>query len=170
LISYGLRPNDAEDFTQTIRRIRRLVKWYDSEVKDIKEFETRTFLIIPLLLALGWPEQKLKIEWNNIDIAFFEKPYNKKNLPTNNCIIILESKRLGEGLTFAISQGANYSKKYSKCDRLIVTDGCRYRLYKKAGNNWQYTAYLNILKPRVLHPYEKEIKGASDVFLNLMAR
>jgi len=29
---------------------------------DIREHETRTFLVIPLLLALGWAEQQLKIE------------------------------------------------------------------------------------------------------------
>jgi hypothetical protein len=170
LISHGLRPADAEEFTHTIQRIRRLVKWYDSEGEDVKEHETRTFLIIPLLLALGWPEQKLKIEWNNIDIAFFDKPYNEKNSSSNDCIIILESKRLGDGLSYATSQGTDYAKIYSKCNRVIISDGCRYRLYKRKDNTWIYSAYLNILKPKVAHPYEKEIRGAPDVFLNLMAR
>lgn len=168
LINNGLRPKDAEDFTQTINRIRRLVKWYQSKGTNIKEHETRTFLIVPLLLALGWPEQKLKIEWNNIDIAFFEKPYDKANKKSNECIMILESKRLWEGLSYGTHQAENYAKKYQNCKRMIVSDGCRYKLYERNGNSWNYSAYLNILKPKLTHPYVEEVDGASDVFLSLM--
>ena len=170
LINYGLRPKDAEDFTQTILRIRRLVKWYNTNGKDVKEHETRTFLIIPLLLALGWPEQKLKIEWNNIDIAFFNKPYSEENEDHNQCAIILESKRLWEGLTYGTSQASTYASKHKKCNRLIVSDGCCYKLYKRQENQWKYSAYLNILKPKLKHPYEPKVKGAPDVFISLMGK
>jgi len=168
LINHGLRPKDAEDFTQTIHRIRRLVKWYDDCGIDVKEHETRTFLIIPLLIALGWPEQKLKIEWNNIDIAFFEKPYSEENKDSNKCIIILESKRLWEGLSYGTSQASTYASKYPSCTRMIVSDGCCYKLFKRKGDEWNYSAYLNILKPKLKHPYEPNVKGAPDVFLSLM--
>ena len=171
LINYGLRAKDAEDFTQTIRRIRRLVKWYQSYGKHFKEHETRTFLIIPLILALGWPEQKLKIEWNNIDIAFFEKPYSKENKKSSEqCIIILESKKLREGLSFAKSQASIYADKYPRCKRLIVSDGCCYKLFTRKGKDWNYSAYLNILRPKRTHPYEKNVGGAPDVFISLMSR
>ena len=168
LINHGLRPKDAEDFTQTINRIRRLVKWYQNKGTDIKEHETRTFLIVPLLLALGWPEQKLKIEWNNIDIAFFEKPYDWENKKSNDCIMILESKRLWEGLSYGTYQAENYAKKYSQCNRMIVSDGRHYKLFERNENSWNYSAYLNILKPKLTHPYEEGVGGAPDVFLNLM--
>lgn len=122
LIDYGLRTIEAEDFTQTINRIRRLVKWYDNNGKDVKEHETRTFLIIPLLIALGWPEQKLKIEWKKIDIAFFRKPYSKQNTYLDEeCIIILESKRFWAGLSYAASQATDYTTRYPNCERLIVS-------------------------------------------------
>ncbi len=170
LINYGLRPKDAEEFTRTIHRIRRLVTWYDKYGVDVKEHETRTFLIVPLLLALGWPEQKLKVEWNNIDIAFFEKPYSKENKGSNDCIIILESKRLWVGLSYGTSQAATYASKYPECNRLIVSDGCCYKLFKRKGNTWNYTAYLNILMPKRKHPYEPNVGGAPDVFLSLMGR
>ncbi len=169
LINYGLRPKDAEDFTQTIHRIRRLVKWYYSNGKDVKEHETRTFLIVPLLLALGWPEQKLKIEWNRIDIAFFEKPYSEEN-KNNECVIILESKRLWEGLDYGASQASTYASRYPKCNRLIVSDGCCYKLFKRKGTTWHYSAYLNILKPKPTHPYKPNVGGAPDVFLSLMGK
>lgn len=168
LINNGLRPKDAEDLAQTIRQIRRLVKWYNEKGKDVTEHETRTFLIIPLLLALGWSEQRLKIEWNNIDIAFFEEPYCKN--VNSECIIILESKRLWEGLDYAAHQVSTYASKYPKCDKLIVSDGLCYRLYKKIEANWNYSAYLNILKLREKHPYYPNIGGAPDVFLNLMVK
>lgn len=170
LIDRGLRPKDAEDFTQTIRRIRWLVKWYYENRADISEHETRTFLIIPLLLALGWPEQKLKIEWNRIDIAFFEKPCTKESNSSNECIAILESKRLRDGLTYVDSQARYYATKYPKCNRIIVSDGCCYRLFRRNEDAWNYSAYLNILKPKRNHPYEPNIGGASDVFLSLMGK
>ncbi len=170
LIDYGLRPKDAEEFTQTIHRIRRLVKWYERYGMRIKEHETRTFLIIPLLLTLGWTEQKLKIEWNNIDIAFFEKPYIEGSRESNECIMILETKRLWEGLSYGTSQAETYATKYPKCSKLIVSDGCCYKLFCREGNTWNYSAYLNLLHPKRKHPLEANVGGAPDVFLGLMAR
>lgn len=170
LINHGLRSRDAHDFTQTINHIRRLVKWYNTHGNQVKEHETRTFLIIPLLMALGWPEQKLKIEWNNIDIAFFKEIYTKENQASNDCIIILESKRLWDGLSVATKQGLNYAKDYPNCKKMIVSDGCCYKLFERKGKHWSYTAYLNILKPRLKHPYGDNVGGAPDVFLSLMGK
>lgn len=170
LIDYGLRPKDAEDFTHTINRIRRLVRWYQKKGKNVKEHETRTFLIVPLLLALGWPEQKLKIEWNHIDIAFFEKPYTDENNESNDCVVILESKKLWDGLSPAASQVEQYANQFPKCKKVIVSDGCCYKLFERKGKSWEYTAYLNILKPRRKHPYNPKVGGAPDVFLSLMGR
>ena len=170
LISHGLRPKAAEEFTQTIQRIRRLVKWYYSSGEDIKEHETRTFLIIPLLLALGWSEQRLKIEWKNVDIAFFEGPYTNEDneKEDNKCVTILESKKLRAGLSSAEGQVKGYADKHPECKKLIVSDGCCYKLFKRNGDDWHYSAYLNILKPKRTHPYEPDVGGASDVFKNLM--
>lgn len=170
LINYGLRPKDAEDFTQTINRVRRLVKWYKDEGDDIKEHETRTFLIVPLLLALGWPEQKLKIEWDNIDIAFFEKPYRWDNKESNECVMILESKKMGDGLSPGTFQASKYAEKYPKCKKIIVSDGRCYKLFKRKGDDLDYSAYLNILNPKLNYPYEKNVGGAPDVFMSLMNR
>jgi hypothetical protein len=167
LIDNGLRPSDAEDLTLTINRIRRLVKWYHSKQYDISEHEARTFLIVPLLLALGWPEQKLKIEWNKIDIAFFNEPYVQKN---DECIMILESKRLWAGLGAAETQASSYACNYPKCDKMIVSDGCCYNLFKRKGTKWKLSAYLNILKPKTAHPYKRGVDGADAVFLTLMEK
>jgi len=66
LISEGMRVSLADDLTASIRKIR-LLAWYYLNNKnftwdDVGEHESRTFLVIPLLLALGWSEQQLKVE------------------------------------------------------------------------------------------------------------
>jgi hypothetical protein len=78
LIIEGLRPGAAEELTSAFRRIRLLARYYFDKCKwqDIREHETRTFLVMPLLLALGWSEQQIKIELSvkgmgRIDVACF---------------------------------------------------------------------------------------------------
>jgi hypothetical protein len=52
-----------------------------------------------------------------------------------------------------------------------VSDGCSYKLFeRKGGDDWYYFAYLNVLKPRLSHPYRDGIGGASDVLVRLLAR
>jgi hypothetical protein len=171
LIDFGLAAEDAEKFMQAVQKIRGLAEWYRDLVRQgvkVKEHETRTFLIVPLLLALGWPEPKLKIEWHNIDIAFFENPYSEE---TDKCIMILESKKLLESLASrARDQAAAYAAKYPRCKVVVVSDGCSYKLFEREGDNWRFSAYLNILKPRLSHPYRENIRGASDVITSLMGR
>jgi hypothetical protein len=66
LIAECLRPAAADELTMTFGRIRLLSEYYfnnsNCSWEDIREHETRTFLVVPLLLALGWSEQQIKIE------------------------------------------------------------------------------------------------------------
>jgi hypothetical protein len=168
----GLSAEKAEETVRTIERITELAEWYREKVREgikVKEHETRTFLIVPLLLALGWPERHLKIEWHNIDIAFFDEPYSED---TDQCVMILESKKLLESLaTKAEKQVTGYSSRCPNCQRLVVSDGCSYKLFDKGdGDEWRPSAYLNILKPRVSHPYRETIGGASEVLTSLVSR
>ncbi len=169
MVDGGLRAADAEKLVSTIGYVRRLARWYRDHGTDISEHETRTFLIVPVLLALGWSEQKIKIEWNNLDIAFFSSPYNKRTEETD-CIMILESKRMWEGLSYAERQVKKYQIDFPNCLRLIVSDGVYYRLYERKDDGWEWAAYLNLLKFKDRHPYYAKIKGATDVFLSLMPR
>lgn len=167
LVDSGLRPIDAETVISTIWRVRRLAHWYTKYGEDISEHETRTFLIVPVLQALGWSEQKMKIEWKNIDIAFFQQVYRADG---NLCVMILESKRMSEGLKYAERQAQTYQKRFPECLRLIVSDGLCYRLYEKHRGQWKWIAYFNLLRLKNRHPYYSDIKGASEVFVNLMPR
>lgn len=166
LIDNGLRPDESERVIETIWRVRRLARWYVRHGEDISEYETRTFLIVPILLALGWSEQRIKIEWKKMDIAFFKGVYGKNESPC----MILESKRMWEGLSYAKGQAENYAKLYPKCSRSVVSDGMCYRLYEKENNSWVWKAYMNLLRLRDAHPYEKGITGAAQLFVNLMPK
>lgn len=166
LIANGLRPADAESVVETIWRVRWLGRWYERHGQDLSEHETRTFLVAPLLLALGWSEQRVKIEWRNLDMALFKEVYKRGQEPC----MILESKRMGEGLRYAERQAERYAKLYPSCLRLVVSDGICYRLYHKEDDKWVWKAYMNLLKLKDRHPYEAEIQGATNLFVNLMPK
>ena len=168
LIANGLRAADAETVIQAIWRVRRLARWYERYGRDLSEHEIRTFLVVPILLALGWSEQKIKIEWKHTDMAFFLEPYKKGHHPQ----MIMESKRMREGLGYAERQVERYAREFPECKRLIATDGLRYRLYVKRGDKWDmkqdFKAYMNLLNLKDRHPYLEDVGGASDLCVSLM--
>ena len=164
LIGNGMRPADAETVIQTIWQVRRMARWYARHGGDLSEHEIRTFLIVPILLALGWSEQKIKIEWKNTDMSFFSGVYKKGEEPC----MILESKRMWEGLHHAEWQAKRYAKKFPTCQRLVASEGNRYRLYVKRDGEWPFKAYMNLLNLKDRHPYLTDIGGAPDLFTSLM--
>lgn len=176
LIREGLRPGAADDLTNTLRRIRLLANYYNMHFdRDIiKEHETRTFLIIPLLLALGWAEQQLKIEFStcfgSIDIACFARPYHRKN---NECVALIESKSFSSGLHYAPEQVREYAKAFQTCQVLVVSNGYCYKTYKRLPGNEGFSktpsAYMNLLKPRKRYPLDPvNVKGVFDVLRTLL--
>ena len=98
LIIDGLPGQSAELIANTIWRLRRMAKYYSEHGADVGEHEIRTFLIVPLLLSLGWAEQRVKIEWANMDVVLFDSPYKKDS---SKPLIIIESKRMFDGLRYA---------------------------------------------------------------------
>ena len=164
LIEHGLSSAQSEDVVSAFRRVRRLGKWFSENGESVSEHETRTFLNIPLLLALGWPEQRLKIEWKSLDIAFFADNYTSKGEPE----LILESKRLDEPLMFAVDQAKKYALNFPNCTKLVVSNGIVYYLYEKNGRDWRFQAYLNLLDLRERHPYLPEVQGATALLTKLL--
>jgi hypothetical protein len=126
LISQGLRPGAAEELTATFNRIRRLARYYHGRRwEDVREHEARTFLVIPLLLALGWAEQKIKIELpaggrERADIACFSRPYGRNN---GECVLIIETKSFSQGLHYARNQVERYAKEFPNCKCIVVSNG-----------------------------------------------
>ena len=168
LIKEGLRPSSAADLTSTISKTRLLADYYYHHCRweDIREHETRTFLVIPLLLALGWSEQQIKIELpcsrGRIDIACFSRSYQRNN---DECVAIIETKDFQSGLDYAPNQARTYSEDFPSCKAVIVTNGYCYRIYLRDGNQFRtsLSAYINLLKPRDRYPLDpNEVGGALD--------
>ena len=168
LIGNGLRPADAETVIQTIWRVRRLARWYQRYGSEMSEHEIRTFLIAPIMLALGWSEQKIKIEWKSTDMSFFSQIYKKNEKPC----MILESKRIHEGLDYAETQLIRYAKNFPGCGRLVASDGIRFQLYTRQDDHWNlrqdFRSYMNLLNLKERHPYLENIGGAPELCANLM--
>lgn len=165
LIDHGIRIQDSENISTTIRRIIDLAKWYQRNDKYAKEHEIRTFLVIPLIIALGWSEQKIKIEYNKIDIAIFKKSFtgNYKDTP----YIIVETKTFEDGLSFTKEQLSRYTDNYPTCKYAVATNGIRYKFYDIESNQYIERSYLNLNNLRERHLQYPEINGGIQCLIDM---
>lgn len=182
LIREGMRPAQAEDLTSAFRRIRLLATYYyrDCYWPDVREHETRTFLIMPLLLALGWAEQQIKIELGvdggRVDVACFARPYRRDEFRKANdadCVLLLESKDFSSGLNNAPDQARGYAAHFPSCKVVVVSNGYCYKTYLRteAGFSLSPAAYLNILNPQDRYPLDPEnVDGCLSVLKCLLPR
>jgi hypothetical protein len=170
LIENGLRVGAAEELTTQLRRIRRLADYYYNldDWSAVKEHETRTFLVVPLLLALGWAEQQLKIELGcsggSVDIACFRDPFI--STAASGCIMLIETKGLSRGLNLARDQAERYARDFPACNLLLVTNGVHYEAYARIDKE-RFTAapvaHLNLRKPTLRYPLNPSaIAGALE--------
>jgi hypothetical protein len=105
------------------------------------EDELIVHFVVPLLRALGWPEERIAVKWRYVDVAVF------RSLPRTpeTCRFVIEAKRLGAGVEGALEQARGYATALgSKCDA-IVTDGVRYRMYDGA-RAFAPLAYANLAR------------------------
>ena len=185
LISQGLRASSAEDFITVFGRIRLLANYYREECnwESISEEETKTFLVVPLLIALGWSEQQIKLEYQcdagKIDLALFDEPFKMQGNPLKNapstgdehCVLIIETKRLNQGLDFAHVAAKAYAKEFRECKAVVASNGWSYRLYLREGQtSFKEEAYLSILNPTEKFPLDPTKGGAKEVFRYLLRR
>lgn len=166
LFSKGL-PNDAVDrVLLAIKRQRRIFKWYEThgvKSKRPTEHEVVAHMVLPLLLALGWSEQLLALEWHRIDLAGF------RSAPTTeqNCVLVCEAKYLGSGLQDAFKQPREYVKdpKLKNCHKILLTDGARFYLYEKKSQGWndEPIGYLNVNLIRTNHLIPKKANAIDTI-------
>lgn len=184
LIKAGLRPGAAEDLTDAFRRIRLLANYYYRHCswEDVREHETRTFLVMPLLLALGWAEQQMKIELpcpgvGKIDVACFSRPYRRNAESTwqpnnDDCALIIETKGFNQGLTYAPDQAHAYAKAFPTCRVAVVTNGYCYKAFARLSDGsfgLKPTAYLNILHPQKRYLLDPDnVDGSLEVLRHLL--
>jgi len=129
-------------FATGVDELIRIYKWYGNDPKNRPaEHETVAYLVVPFLRALGWTPQRMAIEWGRIDVALFSKlPRIEENLA---CVV--EVKNLNTSCLKAREQAKQYTEKWGpNCTRFIVTDGLRYGVYEKEGDDFQLKAYMNL--------------------------
>ncbi len=180
LITHGMSPRLAEELTAAFARIRLLARYYRDECKwqDVLEHETRTFLVVPLLQALGWAEQQMKIELavpkGRIDLACFHRPYRRNedgHANDSDCELIVETKGFAQGLNLAPDQVKRYAEFYPSTRAVVVTNGYCYKVYSRidcaiAG---VATSYLNLLDPRNRYPLDPvNTAGCLEVLKELL--
>ena len=179
LVRLGLRPGDADELTQAMRRIRLLARFYLGRDWGLtKEHETRTFLVVPLLIALGWAEQRIQVELavpgvGRADVACFRVPVTHVD-QAGDCVMLIETKGLSQGLDYAPEQAHRYAEKFPSCQVVLVTNGYCYKAYKRATDGTfalQPSAYLNLMEPRTRYPIDPvNVGGALDVLEMLLPR
>ena len=139
LCDQGVSHNSVKSLIIEINDLLHITKWY-YEFGYPSEAETLTYLVVPLLRALGWTRQKMAIEWKKIDIALFSQlPRTEQNLN-----IVVEVKKKGSFCLATMWQAQNYAQGKENCNRLIVTDGLRYGIYIKNGESFKLHAYFNL--------------------------
>jgi hypothetical protein len=146
----GLPGEYVDKLMATFSSLHRVASWYSNEKKRPEgrpsEHETVCYLVIPLLLSLGWSQQTAAVEWNRVDVALFQgMPPTDSTL---SCVV--EAKLLGRSVFSPLGQAREYALKAGRevCNRLIVTDGIRYALHRRNGSGFDIEAYLNILDMR----------------------
>lgn len=115
--------------------------YWDSERfgEPPREDELLAHCVVPLLRALGWPVEYIGIKWRNVDVALFR---TLPRIPAN-VYLIVEVKRLGQGVEGALEQAKDYLKALGISRNVVVTDGVRYRAYD-SHNEFAALAYANL--------------------------
>ena len=169
LFDKGVSSNSISSLLDQMGEFVRIANWYNRSGSEPSEHETVSYLVVPLLRALGWTPQRMAIEWNKIDVALFS------SLPRedDSLSVVVEAKRKGASCLTAFQQARDYALEVENCRRLIVTDGLRYGIFtrKKDGESNQkeefpLSAYMNLTRLRNEYPIYK-CKGAKDALLTM---
>jgi hypothetical protein len=154
LFTEGLPSEHVDKLMATFASLQRVASWYGNETKRPEgrpsEQETVCYLVIPLLLSLGWSQQTAAVQWNSVDVALF------RGMPPTNATLacVVEAKLLGRSVFSPLGQAREYALEAGRegCDKLVVTDGIRYALHSRSGDVFSLVAYLNILDMRDAYP------------------
>ena len=133
LFSRGLSLNAVDELLRAIGRQRRLLRWYYEHGRASDrptEHEVVAYMVLPMLLSLGWSEQLLAVEWHKVDLAAF------RHTPTvrSGCVLVCEAKGVGHGLQDALEQAVKYVQRLSleNCRKIMLTQGGRFYLFERS--------------------------------------
>jgi len=153
LFSLGLSQGSVDSLLGAIHRQRRLLTWYSEHGRESDrptEHEVVAYMVLPMLLSLGWSEQLLAVEWHKVDLAAFRRT------PTiaEDCVLLCEAKGMWDGLQGALEQAERYVDrlKLSACNRIVLTQGGRFYVYARndTTSGWRSDpiGYFNVEKLR----------------------
>jgi hypothetical protein len=167
LFDHGVASTSIQKLLDEIDELIRIAKWYQKSGNP-SESETLAYLVIPLLRALGWTPQRMAIEWQNVDVALFNKlPRSNENLS-----VVVEGKPKDMSCLNAVSQAQYYAEQEGResCHRLLVTDGTRYGVYLRREGIFPGNphAYLNLTHMRSTYPI-LECHGTREALLIMSA-
>lgn len=165
----------ASELLAQLPKLRQLADYYDSHWDDVREHETRTFLIIPFLRALGWTEKQLKIEMpvpkGRVDVACFDQSY-KGRQSRQFPVRIIESKGFSRGLNNAGRQAVGYARHFPRCELAVATNGTCYMAFRSGGEatarSFEPVAYLNLRRPTHRYPLDPAKIGGGLELIDLL--
>ena len=147
----GVPPSELREI---VAQVHDLVGLYGTDAfgERPSEDELVAHNVVPFLRALGWPVENIAVKWRQIDVCVFA------TLPRapENCLYLIEAKRLGTGVEGALGQAKRYVSMLGVPRDVIVTDGIRYRMYDSQ-NNFAPIAYANLahMKESALHLFTR---------------
>lgn len=105
------------------------------------EDELIAHFVVPFLRALGWPPERIGVQWRRVDVALF------RAMPRTpqNCHLVIEAKRLGAGVEGALEQAKGYVEALGLPRTVLVTDGIRYRMFG-GDQGFKPIAYANLAR------------------------
>lgn len=183
-ISVALQSHSPQvllDIERYLIKLKRLVARYDKEPDNVREHETRTFLTVPFLLALGWREEQLKIEQpvdlprrrGRIDVACYREVV-AGNKGYRRIALVIETKGYGRGLDSAGEQAIEYARSIN-CPLAVASNGYRYHVYRRVdarsgpGQTYVHDSYLNLLEPTARYPLDpSNVAGAQEALRHLL--
>ncbi|MGH2947122.1 MAG: hypothetical protein ACRDPC_12845 [Solirubrobacteraceae bacterium] len=128
-----------------VRRAERWARytWEGAFAAEPAEAELLCHLTVPLLVALDWPPEQIALHWARTGIALF----GELRRAPEACRLLIEGKRLGDGLGFARDQVDGYAReRVGRPVDVAVTDGPRVRLYRH--DQPDEPLYANLYSPR----------------------
>lgn len=149
LYDKGVASASIAELTHEIGELVRIANWYKKpENANPSESETVSYLVVPLLRALGWTPQKMAIEWHRVDVALFGAvPRHDDHLA-----VVVEAKKMDRSCLSALSQAKDYAELRPSCKRVIVTDGIRFGVFNREDSAFSLHAYMNLTRLRDSYP------------------
>lgn len=128
--------SDARGVVEALYEGKRLIESYRDGIlgRSPSEYEVISHLVLPLFVRLGWPRDRIAVEWGRVDVAFFD------DTPTHpeNCVMVLEAKFLGQELGDVFEQPYGYVERLGleNVRSIMTTDGDNLFVFRRRGSEW----------------------------------